>query len=446
MRFIFKLVFSKLFLSAVLVAAYIGGIVAVCILLPAIISMGAAVLAAFVLSLAAAACASAEDSPAEIRCGKLLMICALPVLGAAIYFTAGRKRSAPPLPPAVPCGYERCEYFDGGTSFFEALFREIDGAKESVVLEFYIFAKGAVADALCTKLADALKRGVSVRIMTDALGSALRLPKKQLKRLKKMGARVKIFNALVPPPLSKLNCRDHTKLAVIDKRAAFSGGINIGDEYAGLTHPHGQWKDGGFAIYGSGAGYFFEMFEYMWQGKTPVAPDICNGERVFLPVVDRPPSCSGRCEGEICRMIERAERRIWILTPYLCPDERVFSALCRAAERKVDVRIILPAVPDKRSVYRLTLDCAARLSEHGAGVFAWSDGFMHAKAVIADGECLLGSYNLDCRSLWLNHECGALLSGDITEEVAGDFLETLALSEKITGRKRKLARPFYTLA
>ena len=138
--------------------------------------------------------------------------------------------------------------------------------------------------------------------------------------------------------------------------------------------------------------------------------------------------------------------RVWIFTPYLCPDERIFAALCDAAARGVDVKILVPAVPDKKSAYAITLDCTARLVRRGVKVYAYTPGFMHAKAVICDGGCFLGSYNLDCRSLWLNYECGARFKDGITDDVARDFEGCLALSAPIEGRKRRLARLLSPLA
>lgn len=449
MRGFFKFIFSKLFVCILLIAAYVCGIIFICMLLPAVLSLGAAVIGAFILTAVAAVKAAAGDYPAEFRCAWLLTIAALPVLGAAAYFiTMYRPRPA----ENTHCrngltGYRSCRYFGDGPQFFDALCEAADGATKRIYIEFYILAEGKTFDRLCAVLERALARGVEVKVMTDALGSALRLPKRQLKKLKMQGAEIKIFNRLVPPPLSRLNFRDHRKIAAIDGEVALCGGMNIADEYANLTRPHGQWKDCAFMVTGGAALFFEGLFLAAWRGGDVPAPrPPAKGERAMLPVFDSPPASRGRASELLCREIARADRRVWIFTPYLCPDERIFAAIADAACRGVDVKILLPAIPDKKSAYAITRDCAARLKARGADIYAYTPGFIHAKAVICDGRCLLGSYNLDCRSLWLNHECGALFTGEMVESAARDFEACLALSERFNARRQKLAKLFSPLA
>lgn len=432
-----------------LTAAYVAGFVLLCLWLPTFLSLGAAALGAFILTAAAAIKAALGQYPAEFRCAWLLAIAVLPVLGAAAFLITLYRPS--PCEDALDfCGATdcvTCRYYEDGKSFFDGIYAAIDGARESVYLEFYILARGRIFDGLYARLEGALARGVDVKIITDGLGSALRLPKKQLKRLKKLGAEVRIFNRLLPPPLSRLNFRDHRKIAVIDGKTAFSGGMNIADEYAGLTRPHGQWKDSAFEVTGHAAEYFHELFLSVWSGCRKLAlPPPAENLTAVRPVSDSPPAHCGRASGLIVREIYAARRRVWAFTPYLCPDERIFAALCDAAARGVDVKIIVPAVPDKKTAYSVTCDCAARLSKRGVGVYAFTPGFMHAKAVICDGGCFLGSYNLDCRSLWLNYECGAYFEGGLTDDVARDFEGCLALSAPFVGKERKLFRLFSPLA
>lgn len=420
-----------------------------CLWLPAVFSLGTAVFALFLFTVCAAASAALGDYPAEFRCLWLLTIAALPAVGAAAYFIT-RYRAHPCEATTLTggvTGYREAVYFADGESFFDALYSAVDCAEKRVYLEFYIIAKGRVFDGLYVRLERAILRGVEVKIVTDALGSALRLPSKKLRRLKKMGAKIKIFNRLVPPPLSRLNFRDHRKIAVIDGDIAFSGGMNIADEYAGYTRPHGHWKDSAFCVRGGVAGYFEGLFMSMWQGRASIGlPPPEGGEQPLESVSDSPPAACGRASGALTRRIAGAKERIWIFTPYLCPDERIFAALCERAKSGVDVKILAPAIPDKKTAYAVTCDCAARLWEHGAAVYAYTPGFMHAKAVICDGEVFLGSYNLDCRSLWLNYECGAFFGGDMAADAARDFEACLALSSPLYGRKRKLARLLSPLA
>lgn len=513
MRGFFNFIFSKLFLCLLIIAAYVAGFVILCLIAPAILSIGAAAAGALALTVFAALSACLSPRPAEFRALWLTAVAALPLFGPALYFAASIKRRGRTA-AQLPAYSGKMRYFEEGEEFFAALRAAIDGAQREVLIEFYIIAAGSVFDELSSSLGEALRRGVEVRIITDGLGSALRLPKRQLKRLKELGAEVKIFNRLVPPPLSRLNTRDHRKIAAIDGNVAFFGGMNIADEYAARTRPYGHWKDSAFMLEGEGAIYFKELFYSMWRGrdyaptrrraaeadgelrsfsahaddkkalppqygatkggsplkganfsplsddgsaenKNKLPPQYAADNAIFLPsesgeaimpVHDSPFEGSGRASRALCREIFRANERVWIFTPYLCPDERIFEALCDAAERGVDVKIIVPKVPDKRSAYAVTADFAARLCMRGVKVYAYTPGFMHAKAALCDGVCFAGSYNLDCRSMWLNCECGAFFSGGAAGAVARDFEGCLALSAPFKGKLSRAARLLYPLA
>lgn len=443
MRGFFGFIFSRLFLCIAIIAAYVTGIVFLCLYLPTLVSVGAAAAGAFALSASAALKAASGSYPAEYRCSWLFFIAAFPVVGAAVFFASISRRTPPwghLTVRGTACG--NCRYFSDGSRFFEELYSAVDGAQKSIYLEFYIIAEGEIFEGLIKRLRLAIRRGVEVKIMTDGLGSALRLPSKKLRKLRKEGAQFKIFNGLIPPPLSRLNFRDHRKIAVIDGRIAFSGGINIADEYADITRPHGKWKDCAFAVDGSAATFFNELFLSCWEGDRECDLPRCVGDEI-VPVYDCPPRHIGCGSATLLRAIYSANRRVWAFTPYLCLDERLFAAFESAAKRGADVKIIIPAIPDKKATYMLTCDCAARLAERGAEVYVYTPGFMHAKAVICDDGCFLGSYNLDFRSLWLNSECGAYFSGGPTQEVAADFIQCLRLSSPFrASRKRWVFKAF----
>lgn len=445
MRGFFSFVFSRLFISFLLLAAYIAGIILLCIYLPSVLSVGAAAAGTFILSSAAALRAMSSRHPAEYRCGRLFLIAALPLVGAALYFASALRKN-PDWGHLEVSGEARgnCRYYPDGSEFFDDLFAAVEGAKESVYLEFYIFSDGQVFGRLYTLLTDALKRGVEVKIIADALGCALRLPKKKFRALRRAGAGIKIFNGLFPPPISRLNYRDHKKIAVIDGVIAFSGGINIADEYADITRPHGKWKDCAFRTDGSAAMFFNELFLSCWEGDRECVLPPSAGD-IIIPACDCPPEHTGRGSAAIARAIYAAERRVWAFTPYLCLDERLFAAFEDAVRRGADVKIIIPAVPDKKAAYALTCDCAARLKERGADIYVYTPGFMHAKAVICDDDCFLGSYNLDFRSMWLNSECGALFKGGITRDVAADFTECLRLSSPFDVKPKRWAAKAFRL-
>lgn len=444
MRGFFNAVFSRLSISLVLIAAYLSAIIFLCFYIPSLFSFGAAVAGIYLLSVIVALSLIARDEPPEYKCAWLCFIAAVPVVGAVMYVVFKYRRQdcertltfcGEKIPPALP--YDGCEYFPDGARYFESLFARIDSAREKVYLEYYIIAEGEIYSRLHDCLARALGRGVEVKIIADGLGSALRLPRKKLKELEKMGAELLIFHRLSPLPVSRINFRDHRKIAAIDGSAAFSGGINIADEYAGITSPHGYWKDTGFCVTGGAAEFFTELFLSVWSGCREIpCPKESGAERKMQPVYDSPPVRGGLCEDVICAAIYSAKSRVWAFTPYLCLDERLKRAFCFAAGRGVETVIVIPHVPDKKLTFYLSTSYAADLAASGVKIYEYTPGFMHAKCLICDGKCLLGSYNLDFRSMSLNYECGGVFEGEIVNEVEKDFLSCLALSAPITPRRK----------
>ncbi len=442
MRGFFHFVFSKLFLCFLIAAAYIAAVVFLCIFVPSLMRITVALATVYLLSAVVAFYVLSKDIPPEFKCAWLALIAALPPVGAVVYLlVSSRKRACKrcllcdsALPP--PVAYDRFTYFRDGTAYFDLLFAELERAKKYIYLEYYIVAKGAIFEKLFQRLKDANGRGVEIKIIIDGLGSALRMPKKKLKELKRAGVGIKIFHKLNPLPLYRLNFRDHRKIAVIDGRAVFIGGINIADEYSNLRSPHGYWKDTGAAFYGDAAQAFSQLFlsAYDKTGRLTVKPSY--GERTLIPVFDGPPAQSGYCENAYCRSINAAEKRVWIFTPYLCVGDKLKSALIYAAKRGADVKIIIPHIPDKKLTYLITKSFAEELARGGVQIHEFTPGFMHAKSLICDDEAYIGSYNVDYRSMRINFECGARIDGNDADEIARDFQSCLAVSKPLE-RKRK---------
>lgn len=459
MRGFFSVIFSRLTLSLLLIAAYLSAIIFLCFYIPSLLSFGAAAVGVYLLSAVVSLSLLNNDEPPEYKCAWLCFIAAVPVVGAVmrVVFTHRRQPDKKTLhfkgnylPPAVP--YADFCYFSDGAQYFERLFYEIDRAKSKVYLEYFIIGEGEIYSRLHACLVRALERGVEVKIIADGMGSALRLPRKKLKKLKALGAKCIVFHRISPLPISRLNFRDHRKIAAIDGRIAFSGGVNVADEYAGITAPHGYWKDTGFCVEGNAAKIFEELFLSIWSGSRQLYSsgeerdsllqggktyaDCAQRVQYMTPVYDSPPAQSGLCEDLICSAIYSARARVWAFTPYLCLDERLKRAFCFAAQSGVDVKIIIPHVPDKKLTFALTKIYATELLPSGVGIYEYTPGFMHAKCLICDEKCLLGSYNLDFRSMSLNYECGGLFEGEITQSVVADFLSCLALCEKMTTRAK----------
>lgn len=446
MRGILGFVFSRIFLCLIIIAAYLAAIIFLCVYIPTLMSFWAALAAAYAFCIIVAVYLANRKVSPDFKCAHLAFIAAFPVIGAVVcLFAVYRPKKCErtlhfkdkPIPPEV-C-YDECIYFKDGAEYFDRLFEEIDGAKRYVYLEYYIIAKGEIWDNLFRRLSTALARGIQVKIIADGLGSATRLPKKSLKELKRAGAQVLMFNKLAPFPLSRINFRDHRKIAVIDGKSAFLGGLNFADEYAAVTFPHGYWKDTGLAIYGRAAEVFGELFLSVFCGCRTAMPPPEEGQKRLLPFYDSPPVQRGLAEDLYCAEIDRAERRVWVFTPYLAPGERLFRSLKFAAERGVEVKIVIPHVPDKKLTFEISKSFAAELAESGVGIYEYTPGFMHAKSVICDGVAFTGSYNLDFRSMQLNYECGVRLKGEDAEKIASDFKECLALCERVSVNKPRLS-------
>ena len=439
MRFL-RFVFSRFFICITVIAALVAAIIFLCVYIHSLLPAAAAIALSYALSLIAALILLAGDSPSEFKCVWLIVIVALPVSGAVLYFLSrlSRERKTPhaPAPPASSCS--SYEYFTDGATFLDRMISLVSTAKKQVLLEFYIISKGHIWGALYRELKIALARGVEVKIIYDGFGSALRAPKKDFKELKQAGAQIKVFNKILPLPVSRLNFRDHRKIAVIDD-AVFLGGVNIADEYANLCSPHGYWKDGGALFFGGIAEVYSRIFLSSFSGKAPDwsahMPQITEKYPLY-PVADQPDNAGGFCEDLLASSLYSARERVYIFTPYLCMGDKLYGALVFAARRGADVKILVPEIPDKRLTYAITRSYCERLLSEGVKIYTYTPGFLHFKAAVCDGSILLGSYNLDFRSMRLNYECGVLAEGDLADDVAHDFNACLALSRPFAPKKR----------
>ncbi len=467
-----KFVFSRLFFCILVIAVIFTAIIFLCFYLHSLLPAALGAAGAYLISLIAALFLLLGDGRGDYKCAWLALIAALPAVGAILYAfscTGGEQKREPALPPPLSA-YDGCEYFEDGARYLERLTECVAEAKKRVLLEFYIISRGQVWDRLYAGLKEALERGVRVFIVYDGLGSASRAPVKDLKRLAAMGAGVKVFNKLLPFPVSRLNCRNHRKIAVTDGRAVFLGGVNIADEYANITSPHGYWKDGGVMLTGEIAarceGIFFADFygrevpalsQNTDLGENVERNNHCDGGdsrksagknsgvaagnrgdaegRKVRIVADGPANIDGCCEELITAKIYSAQERVYIFTPYLCVGEKLKDALVYAAGKGVRVRVVIPEIPDKKITFELSLTYAAALIKSGVRIYRFKPGFMHAKCVVCDGEALLGSYNFDFRSMRLNYECGVWVGGEITALAASDFERTLALSAEICDKE-----------
>ena len=315
----------------------------------------------------------------------------------------------------------RAQYFAEGAPFFDDLIEHLKQAEVYIFLEYYILAEGQIWDRIFAVLKERAAAGVEVRIIFDDFGNLTRFSDATLQAIQSAGIEVEVFNP-VHRYVNRIyfNYRDHRKIAVIDGQHAYTGGINIADEYANLFVRFGHWKDTGVRIDGAGAWGFAAQFIQMWKmlGRTLTYEDDYYRPRTEIegtgwcqPFFDGPVNNPDNpVEDTYLQLISSAQKMLYITTPYYAVEESMQKALCIAADAGVDVRLLVPAIPDKKYVYMVAETYWGELLAHGVKIYRYSPGFLHAKSVMVDREvALIGSTNMDYRSFQLHYECAVLL-------------------------------------
>jgi len=348
------------------------------------------------------------------------------------------------------------EYFPMGEAFFERLLSELRQAKRFIYMEYFIVAQGYMWDSILEILEQKAADGVDVRFMYDDIGCMNRLPRYYYRTLRKKGIKCEVFNRLRPVLNSLFNNRSHRKITVIDGHTAFVSGANLADEYINKTERFGVWKDSALMMKGNAAWGFLMMFLQMWEFFSTDCPDPASllpetgfpvaapTDGYVQPFEDSPMDDANISENVFLSLIGRARDYIYITTPYLILNDSLMNALCTAAQSGVDVRIMTPHIPDKKGVFLMTRANYKELVSHGVQIFEYTPGFLHSKNFVCDDElAIVGSINLDYRSLFLNFECAALLyQASTVADVKKDFLQTQEICELITMEQIK-AQPWY---
>ncbi len=341
-------------------------------------------------------------------------------------------------------------YFASGEAKFEALKAELKKAEKFIFLEYFIIQEGVMWDTILKILIKKAKEGVDIRLIWDGMGCMSTLPKNYEKILADLGIKTMIFNPFVPVATVIQNNRDHRKIVVIDGHTAFTGGVNLADEYINAYERFGHWKDAAVMLRGDAVSSFSAMFLQAWYMGCP--PDKDPGRFLYKPepgaftvqdgswggyvqpYADTP--LDGECVGELVyfNLINKAKNYIYIATPYLIPDNELVTALCFAAKSGIDVRILVPHIPDKWYVFQVTRSFYGELLASGVRIYEYTPGFIHSKFVVSDDAiAAVGSINFDYRSLYLHFECAALLyENPAVMDVKRDFTEALKVSEEIT--------------
>ena len=338
------------------------------------------------------------------------------------------------------------EYLSPGEIKYKKLLEELEKAEKYIFLEYFIIQEGKMWNSILDILKRKAAQGVKVRIMYDDMGCFLKLPENYPKTLKEYGIDCVIFNPFRPVLSSIQNNRDHRKIAVIDGKVAFTGGVNLADEYINEIEKFGHWKDAAVMIKGKAAWSFTLIFLQMWCLITKCDEDFaqyypwhdeeCSVENdgFVQPYADTPADRENVGEHVYLHMINRARDYVYINTPYLIIDDSMVSALCLAAKSGVDVRIVTPHKWDKRLVHMTTRSYYRELINNGVKIYEYSKGFIHSKTFVSDdATATIGTTNLDFRSLYLHFECGVwMYDSKAVMQLKEDFLNTLELCQPIT--------------
>lgn len=421
----------------------------------------------------------------------LLIILTMPLVGALLYLFFGNKRTAKPLkkrlqgvessgdPHPLPVGetpfagekrmeqtirwlerktgYPLCKaqpvrYYPLGDDMFPDMLRDMKSAKRSIYIEYFIIEPGQMWDTMMEVLEDKLRQGVDVRVMYDDLGSISSFNFSNARELTQKGIPCVPFNPLLALK-GTANYRDHRKMLIVDNEIAYSGGINLSDRYINLEHPYGHWKDTGFRLTGEGVHSFTHMFLTFWnafalkkgEGGTPMptlqdsaeAPRETDG--YVLSYYDSPLEHDATSNQLFIDLLSQSTDYAWFFTPYLMLGDDLMAAMLTAARRGVDVRIIMPGIPDKKLIFRMSRSFYQVLLNGGVKIYEYTPGFVHAKSFVSDDKvATIGTVNLDYRSLFLHFENNSLFyRAGIVEKIKEDFLATQALCSEVQPYDKK---------
>ena len=336
-------------------------------------------------------------------------------------------------------------YYPSGEEMFPVMLEEIRKAKKFVFLEYFILDDGKMFRELIQLLKEKVEEGVEVRLIYDDVGCITTLPNNFYKELQKIGIKCAAFNPLRARLAVIMNNRDHRKILVIDGNVAFTGGINIADEYINEIERFGYWKDTGIRMKGAAVWSFTGMFLEMWnyiinstEDYEKFRPDADYVAKIpsvgyVQPYSDTPLDHENTGENVYMNIINSAQKYVYIFTPYLIIDHEMLVSLQNAAKRGVDVRIVTPGIPDKKFVYLLTQADYGVLIESGVRIYQYTPGFIHAKSFVCDDKiATVGSINLDYRSMYLHFECGVwCYKTEAVLQLKEDALAVIGQSQQI---------------
>ena len=338
-------------------------------------------------------------------------------------------------------------YYPIGEKMFQSMLVELDKAKDFIFMEYFIVDDGYMWDNILEVLIKKANEGVDVRVMYDGTCEFALLPRTYPSSLEKLGIHCKVFSPVSPFISTHYNYRDHRKIMVIDGKTAYNGGINMADEYINYTHKYGHFKDVGVMLKGDAVDSFTLMFLQMWSvnerhcdfskylnvGDSPSAGGYFSNGFV-MPFGDCPLDEYDVGKSVYMDILNRAKDYVYIMTPYMIMDGELENSLTFSAERGVDVRIILPHISDSFVAQALAKTHYKKLLDAGVKVYEYTPGFVHAKVFVSDDvTSVVGSINMDYRSLYHHFECATYMYGTrCIEDIKSDYKDTLAKCQQVT--------------
>ena len=329
------------------------------------------------------------------------------------------------------------KYYESGEAMFPDMLAALESAKHFIFLEYFIIEPGEMWQSIVDILAQKVREGLDVRVMYDDLGSISTFNFSNALALEKLGIRCVTFNPLLALK-GTANYRDHRKMLIVDDAVAYSGGVNLADRYINREHPYGHWKDTGFRLTGAPVRSFTHMFLTFWNAFSlqkeepmPMPPAAAAAEPAAqdgwgLSYYDSPLNSEATSNRLYIDLLSQATDYAWFFTPYLMLGDDLLDAMLAAAQRGVDVRIIMPGIPDKKLIFRMSRSFYQVLLTGGVKIYEYTPGFVHAKSLVCDDRAAtVGTVNLDYRSLFLHFENNSLFyRGSIVARVKEDFLAT----------------------
>lgn len=339
----------------------------------------------------------------------------------------------------------RATYFSSGQEKFQEMLRQLEKAEKFIFLEYFIVSEGFMWGSILDVLKRKAAEGVEVRFMYDGMCSISALPYDYPKEIRRYGIKCKVFSPIRPVLSTVYNNRDHRKICVIDGKVGFTGGVNLADEYINRKERFGYWKDTAVMLEGEGVQSLTVLFLQMWNITetkqenyrgylAPKSEELHRELGFVIPYGDSPFDSEDVGKEVYLHILNHAKKYVHIMTPYLILDSECSDALCRAAKSGIDVKIIMPHIPDKWYAFAVAKTYYIDLIQAGVKIYEFTPGFVHAKIFVSDDDtATVGTVNLDYRSLYLHFECGVFLyNNPAVRDVEKDYQETLKECQRIS--------------